>query len=247
MKSLFEQMGGTYRQEGDYLLPNLDLPDTPQQIGKYGLLFAAFVMVVSCAVLHCRPGTVELYPLIYTLVLLSCLLISADVFLRRRCAAFLLLPLGGLLFGSLLYFIVSGRWDHWFEAVFLAVLSLPALGVSQLFFAGIALLCGGKRKIVPGLLCLVLALLLILSAVFILWGDPVRAVEAKRALDRWMDGHPVAARYAVGKFRYDFLEGHFYYEVRDEETGEKHFLKYWRGKSGKSPAVYCSWEGKAYK
>ena len=29
MKSLFEQMGGTYRQEGDYLIPNLYLPDDP--------------------------------------------------------------------------------------------------------------------------------------------------------------------------------------------------------------------------
>ena len=38
MKSLFEEMGGTYRQEGDYLLPNLSLPpDTPEyQTGKYG-------------------------------------------------------------------------------------------------------------------------------------------------------------------------------------------------------------------
>lgn len=37
MKSLFEQMGGTYRQEGDYLIPNLTLPDTGNyQIGKYG-------------------------------------------------------------------------------------------------------------------------------------------------------------------------------------------------------------------
>lgn len=38
MKSLFEEIGGTYRQEGDYLLPNLSLPpDTPEyQIGKYG-------------------------------------------------------------------------------------------------------------------------------------------------------------------------------------------------------------------
>ena len=26
MKSLFEEMGGTYRQEGDYLIPNLALP-----------------------------------------------------------------------------------------------------------------------------------------------------------------------------------------------------------------------------
>ena len=37
MKSLFEKMGGTYRQEGAYLIPNLSLPDEAEyQIGKYG-------------------------------------------------------------------------------------------------------------------------------------------------------------------------------------------------------------------
>ena len=37
MKSLFEEMGGTYRQVGDYFIPNLVLPDTGNyQIGKYG-------------------------------------------------------------------------------------------------------------------------------------------------------------------------------------------------------------------
>lgn len=37
MKTLFEQMGGTYRKEGDYLIPNIVLPDTGNyQIGKYG-------------------------------------------------------------------------------------------------------------------------------------------------------------------------------------------------------------------
>lgn len=36
MKSLFEQKVGTYRQEGDYLLPNLELPKDKHQIGKYG-------------------------------------------------------------------------------------------------------------------------------------------------------------------------------------------------------------------
>ena len=37
MKSLFEEMGGTYRQEGDYLIPNLALPnDDDYEIGKYG-------------------------------------------------------------------------------------------------------------------------------------------------------------------------------------------------------------------
>ena len=39
MKSVFENMGGTYRREGDYLIPNLELPDTEHyQIGKYGYL-----------------------------------------------------------------------------------------------------------------------------------------------------------------------------------------------------------------
>ena len=39
MKLLFEQMGGTYRQVGDYLIPNLSLPEkSDYQIGKYGRL-----------------------------------------------------------------------------------------------------------------------------------------------------------------------------------------------------------------
>ena len=44
MKSTFEQMGGTYRQEGDYFLPNLALPDEAEhQIGKYGLLRRSYL------------------------------------------------------------------------------------------------------------------------------------------------------------------------------------------------------------
>ncbi|MBS7174833.1 MAG: TnpV protein [Clostridiales bacterium] len=36
-KSLFEQMGGTYIQIGDYLLPNLTLPEEEQKsIGIWG-------------------------------------------------------------------------------------------------------------------------------------------------------------------------------------------------------------------
>ena len=35
MQSDFEAMGGTYHQEGDYLLPNLELPEAPQ-IGVWG-------------------------------------------------------------------------------------------------------------------------------------------------------------------------------------------------------------------
>ena len=39
MQSLFEQMGGTYHQEGDFLLPDLDLPDAVHyHIGLHGHL-----------------------------------------------------------------------------------------------------------------------------------------------------------------------------------------------------------------
>ena len=37
MESLFEQMGGTYREENGYLIPNLTLPDEEQkEIGVWG-------------------------------------------------------------------------------------------------------------------------------------------------------------------------------------------------------------------
>ena len=37
MKSLFEQMGGTYREENGYLIPNLTLPEEEQvKIGIWG-------------------------------------------------------------------------------------------------------------------------------------------------------------------------------------------------------------------
>ena len=44
MKSLFEEMGGTYRQEGDYLIPNLALPnDGDYEIGKHGCMRLSYL------------------------------------------------------------------------------------------------------------------------------------------------------------------------------------------------------------
>ena len=44
MKSIFEEMGGIYRQEGDYLIPNLVLPDTSDyKIGKYGRMRRSYL------------------------------------------------------------------------------------------------------------------------------------------------------------------------------------------------------------
>ena len=44
MKSYFVEMGGTYRREGDYLVPNLLPPEAPKHpIGKYGRLRQAYL------------------------------------------------------------------------------------------------------------------------------------------------------------------------------------------------------------
>jgi hypothetical protein len=41
---MFEEMGGTYRQEGDYLIPNLTLPDASDyEIGKYGRMRRSYL------------------------------------------------------------------------------------------------------------------------------------------------------------------------------------------------------------
>ena len=42
MKTLFEQIGGTYVQDRDYLIPNLPIPDS-KPIGKYGMLCKSYL------------------------------------------------------------------------------------------------------------------------------------------------------------------------------------------------------------
>lgn len=44
MKTIFEEMGGTYRQVGDYFIPNLILSDDGNyQIGKYGRMHCSYL------------------------------------------------------------------------------------------------------------------------------------------------------------------------------------------------------------
>lgn len=49
-KSMFERMGGTYRQEGDFLIPNLEAPEAPK-IGKYGMLRLQYLRAHKRAIL----------------------------------------------------------------------------------------------------------------------------------------------------------------------------------------------------
>ena len=44
MKTIFEEMGSTYRQVGDYFIPNITLPDDGEyQIGKYGRMRRSYL------------------------------------------------------------------------------------------------------------------------------------------------------------------------------------------------------------
>jgi hypothetical protein len=36
MRSTFEELGGTYKQVGDYLLPDVEVPETPE-VGFWGI------------------------------------------------------------------------------------------------------------------------------------------------------------------------------------------------------------------
>lgn len=53
MKSLFEQMGGTYREENGYLIPNLSLPDEEQvEIGVWGQRHLRYIKQHHKVLLH---------------------------------------------------------------------------------------------------------------------------------------------------------------------------------------------------
>ena len=69
MMSLFEEMGGTYRQDGDYLIPNLSLQDEPEyQIGKYGRMRHSYLKehrpvlyanLLTSGALHCHLAEIN--------------------------------------------------------------------------------------------------------------------------------------------------------------------------------------------
>ena len=72
-KTIFEQLGGTYSQQGDYLLPNLTLPETKGYvIGKYGYLRSRYLK------LH--------RPILYTNLLTSCKLSEHLAEVEKECA-----------------------------------------------------------------------------------------------------------------------------------------------------------------
>ena len=81
MQSIFEKNGGTYRQEGDYLIPDIELPKQSGTIGKYGGLHKQFIK--------------ENHPAFYSTLLLSGKLFDylQEIDLKARNEVDILIPL----------------------------------------------------------------------------------------------------------------------------------------------------------
>ena len=73
MKSLFEELGGTYRREGDYFVPDLSLPSEESEIRicKYGRMRKRFLK--------------EHRPALYANLLLGCTLTKHLAEIDRSC------------------------------------------------------------------------------------------------------------------------------------------------------------------
>lgn len=71
-KSIFEQLGGTYSQQGDYMLPNLKLPEQPEyNIGVWGQLRRRYLK--------------QYRPILYTNLLTSCKLSEHLAEVEEEC------------------------------------------------------------------------------------------------------------------------------------------------------------------
>ena len=72
-KTIFEQLGGTYSQQGDYLLPNLKIPKQPEySIGVWGQRRRRYLK-------HHRP-------ILYTNLLTSCKLSEHLAEVEKECS-----------------------------------------------------------------------------------------------------------------------------------------------------------------
>ena len=71
-KTIFEQLGGTYSQQGDYLLPNLKLPKQPEyNIGVWGQRRRRYLK--------------QHRPILYTNLLASCKLFEHLAKVEKEC------------------------------------------------------------------------------------------------------------------------------------------------------------------
>ena len=72
-KTMFEQLGGTYSRQGDYLLPNLKLPEQPEYtIGVWGQRRRRYLK--------------QHRPILYTNLLTSCKLSEHLAEVEKECA-----------------------------------------------------------------------------------------------------------------------------------------------------------------
>jgi len=65
MQSTFEELGGTYKQVGNYLLPNVEVPEN-QEVGFWGMRRKMYLL--------------EYKPVLYTALLRWCCFFDSQIF-----------------------------------------------------------------------------------------------------------------------------------------------------------------------
>lgn len=91
---------------------------------------------------------------------------------------------------------------------------------------------------------------ILISSVFALsliawFGNPIKSVIYKNALDEWIEINLDNNRFSVGEYKYDWYDGDFVYEIIDSQTGRQEYLKY-KERKNRYDAIYSTWDEKVY-
>ena len=185
-------------------------------------------------------------PLYAFLIPLLWILSFAAVVPKPHVWEILVLPYAAVGITNIIYCVFVRRSDEWLtgfawaEPGLLLVCLLIGMSFIGLLFHGIRLL-REKRK-ASGLTALILSLVLVVIPIIFLNGDPVSAMRAKRSLDVWREEHADGELHEVRGFHYNWIEGDFYFELRDRESGKTEWLHYLPAKNGNAPEILPTWE-----
>ncbi len=204
---------------------------------------AALSAVCAYALLMRYQDVFSQLPLYVLLVPIVWLLLFTAASFKPRLWILLTIPYFSVAVTIAVYSIVKHRFDsgEWTEEGVLCVFFLIGMGFASILFAGIRQMRARKR--LTGFLGVLLSAALLLAPIFVVRGNPVTTIRARRTLCAWMEENLDRERYEVGDFQYEWLEGRGYtYALLDRETGRRAWLEYSLGKNGEAPSVHASWD-----
>ncbi len=204
---------------------------------------AALSAVCAYALLMRYQDVFSQLPLYVLLVPIVWLLLFTAASFKPRLWILLTIPYFSVAVTAAVYSLILHRFyaDEWVQTAILCLFFLAGMGFVALLFAGVRRLRARKR--LTGFLGVLLSAALLLAPIFVVRGNPVTTIRARRTLCAWMEENLDRERYEVGDFQYEWLEGRGYtYALLDRETGRRAWLEYSLGKNGDAPSVHASWD-----